>query len=147
LTSLQFNDIDSDYQNQKMMTSFFLPPPHDPRKRALLFSSSGWEVRAFAEDNPLRGYLVSRGFWHLQLWHPEGISILTPFKLTAFRFEASSLDHWRQRADTYEELSEKIAQSHHITTPGPMLVNAAQRWFVARINAAFKQNAKRSPHA
>ena len=119
----------------------FPPPPHDPRERELLLSAGAWEVRAFGEADPLRHYMVPRGFWHLQLWHPAGFSILTPSKLTSHLFEGFPLAGSKHREFHYEELCEVFLREHKLSPPGPMLVNALCRWFVERVEEESKQRA------
>jgi hypothetical protein len=84
------------------------PPPHDPRERELALVTDGWEVRLFAGSK--FQYFVTRGFWHLQLWHPrERVSVLTPSRLTCGFYEAFPVAHWKAQAATYHALVTLIA--------------------------------------
>ena len=79
------------------------PPPHDPRERELALTIGGWEVRLFG--GRMFAYFVTRGLWHMQLWHPIArISILTPSRLTRGCYEAFPLASWKAQAPDYEGL-------------------------------------------
>jgi hypothetical protein len=129
-------EIDFNFQNQAgaaAMREVFPPPPHDPREREVLMSVGDWEVRAFGEGERLRSYLITRGFWHLQLWHNSRLSILTPSRLTKHQFEGFPLYGRKHRESSYEQLCELFQREHGISPPGPMLVNALRRWFIERL--------------
>lgn len=109
------------------------PPPHDPRERVFLLALGEWEVRAFAEDDPKHLYMAPRRFLHLQLWHPgKGVSVLTPSRLTAARFEAFPIRGWKHQEVVYEALEEIVREEHRLSLPGPIAVRALLRWFVER---------------
>ncbi|WP_437567191.1 hypothetical protein [Sorangium sp. So ce542] len=79
------------------------PPPHDPRERELALVVAGWEVRLFVGRK--FEYFVARGFWHLQLWHPEArVSVLTPSRLTCGLYEAYPIANWKAQAPDYDKL-------------------------------------------
>ncbi|WP_437996055.1 hypothetical protein WMF26_33375 [Sorangium sp. So ce185] len=79
------------------------PPPHDPRERELALVVAGWEVRLFVGRK--FEYFVARGFWHLQLWHPEArVSVLTPSRLTRGLYEAYPIANWKAQAPDYDKL-------------------------------------------
>jgi len=81
----------------------WLPPPHDPRERDLVLASGEWEVRIFSGRK--FQYFVTRGFWHLQLWHPDArVSLLSPSRLTHGFYEALTATNWKIQAATYEAL-------------------------------------------
>ncbi|WP_437686139.1 hypothetical protein [Sorangium sp. So ce176] len=80
------------------------PPPHDPRERELALVVAGWEVRLFGGRK--FEYFVARGFWHLQLWHPEArVSVLTPSRLTRGLYEAYPIANWKAQAPDYDKLA------------------------------------------
>ena len=67
---------------------------HDPYERVCVHEERGWELRAFARNDPRFGWLASRGLLHLQLWHAERqVSILTPSYVSegAFLIDAPGL--------------------------------------------------------
>ena len=79
------------------------PPPHDPRERELALTIGGWEVRLFG--GRMFAYFVTRGLWHMQLWHPVArISILTPSRLTRGCYEAFPIAGWKTQAPDYPSL-------------------------------------------
>jgi hypothetical protein len=84
------------------------PPPHDPRERDVALDVDAWEVRLFTDRK--FDYFVTRGFWHVQLWHPAGrVSVLTPSRLTNGFYEAFPIANWKAQAASYEALVTLIA--------------------------------------
>ena len=107
------------------------PPPHDPRERVPLIEVEGWEVRCFARSDPKRDYFISRGFWHLQLWYAaRGVSVLTPSRLTAGRWELYPYRGWKATASDEEGVVRLLRGEHHVTLPGVPWLRALERWFV-----------------
>lgn len=85
------------------------PAPHDPRERELAMLAEGWEVRVFA-DRKFQ-YFVTRGFLHVQLWHPEArISILSPSRLTSGFYEMFPVRDWKARAADYDRLAQLFSR-------------------------------------
>ncbi|WP_394826276.1 hypothetical protein [Pendulispora albinea] len=92
------------------------PPPHDPRERDLALMLEEWEVRLFGGRK--FQYFVTRGFWHLQLWHPVGrISILTPSRLTSGFYETFPVANWKAQAPDYRSLVQLVEGMHEIRMP------------------------------
>jgi hypothetical protein len=107
-----------------------LPPPHDPGDRVAVAWAGRWEVRQFAGEDARLAYFRSRGFHHLQLWHPGArISILTPSRLTAGRYEAWPEGSDRFSAVTWRELASRLES---VELPGAVEVLALESWFVTR---------------
>lgn len=108
-----------------------LPPPHDPGERVAVAWAGRWEVRQFAGGDFRRpGAVRNRGFHHLQLWHPGArISILTPSRLTAGRYEAWPEGGERLSAASWRGLADQLAP---VELPGVTEVAALESWFVTR---------------
>lgn len=107
-----------------------LPPPHDPDERTGVAWVGLWQVRQFAEDDARLAYFRPRGFHHLQLWNPaERISILTPSRLTAGKFEVWPEGGERWSAATWREVGDRLAG---IAVPSAIEVGALESWFIAR---------------
>ena len=108
------------------------PPPHDPRERVVLGTVGAWQVLGFAPDDVKFDYFASRGFLHLQLWHPEkGVSLLTPSCLTAGRYEGFPLFGWKYASADLAKVSGFIGSLFDIEVPpGPWLL-ALHRWYVS----------------
>ncbi|MEM7465573.1 MAG: hypothetical protein AAF387_01680 [Pseudomonadota bacterium] len=92
--------------------------PHDPADRILLARLtaceltprlSTWEVRSFDCAGPFHLYFTKHDMLHLQLWNPYfGISLLSPSKITADRFEAFPISGWKVASKSYDAISSKI---------------------------------------
>ncbi len=105
------------------------PPPHDPRERDLALKIAGWEVRLFG--GRMFEYFVTRGFWHMQLWHPVSrISILTPSRLTRGCYEAFPLASWKAQAPDYMSLVNLITGLSATPLPGTADVLRLERALV-----------------
>jgi hypothetical protein len=92
------------------------PAPHDPRERELALFLDGWEVRIFG--GRMFQYFVSRGFWHVQLWHPVArVSLLTPSRLTCGFYEAFPVSRWKAQAADYEVIARAIQRVHGVSAP------------------------------
>ncbi len=108
------------------------PPPHDPRERELALVVEGWEVRAFGGRK--FEYFVARGFWHLQLWHPEArVSVLTPSRLTRGLYEAYPIANWRAQAPDYDRLVTLLGGLFAAKLPERSAVLRLERAFVAEV--------------
>ncbi len=113
------------------------PPPHDPSDRDVVVRLGSWEVRVSTGRH--FEYFVPRGFWHVQLWHPEArISILTPSRLTSGAFEAFPSRGWKARARTYSALREWLADEHDTDLPSDADVRWVERVLVDRIVASVR---------
>jgi hypothetical protein len=105
------------------------PPPHDPRDRELAMRLGEWEVRLFG-DRKFQ-YFVTRGFWHVQLWHEEArLSVLSPSRLTRGFYEAYPIANWKAQAPDYERLISLIASTHVATLPSPAEIKRVERALV-----------------
>ena len=105
------------------------PPPHDPRERELALTLEGWEVRLFG--GRMFAYFVTRGLWHMQLWHPVArISILTPSRLTRGRYEALPVAGWKTQARDYTSLACLITGLRSAPLPGAADVLRLERALV-----------------
>jgi hypothetical protein len=105
------------------------PPPHDPRERELALMTDGWEVRLFTGRK--FQYFVTRGLWHLQLWHPTArVSVLTPSRLTRGLYEAFPIARWKASAPDYEKLVTLLAGLNHALLPDRGLVLTLERRLV-----------------
>ncbi|MGK3987002.1 hypothetical protein WME99_28440 [Sorangium sp. So ce136] len=108
------------------------PPPHDPRERELALVVAGWEVRLFAGRK--FDYFVTRGFWHLQLWHPEArVSVLTPSRLTRGLYEAYPIANWKAQAPDYEKLAALLGGLFAAKLPETSAVLRLERALVAEV--------------
>jgi hypothetical protein len=107
-----------------------LPPPHDPTERNGVAWVGLWQVRQFSDGDARLAYFRPRGFHHLQLWNPdERISILTPSRLTAGRFEVWPEGGDRWSAPTWREVTEHLAG---VALPSSLEILALESWFIAR---------------
>jgi len=114
------------------------PPPHDPRERDPVICVRGWEVRVFGEHQ--FQYFVRRGFWHLQLWHPEArVSVLTPSRLTCDLYEVFPIASWKARAATVPELARLIAEEHGFELPREVELLELERALVQRVTTRFQR--------
>jgi hypothetical protein len=105
------------------------PPPHDPREREIALEVSGWEVRVFGARK--FQYFVTRGYWHLQLWHPRArISVLTPSRLTRGFYEAYPIANWKGQALHYDQLVSLLAGIHDTPLPSKADVMRLERALV-----------------
>jgi hypothetical protein len=106
------------------------PAPHDPREREVVGRVGAWEIRQFPPSDPKLAYFGGRGFLHIQLWHPErGVSILTPSRLTGGRFDVWTEDGCWLSLARWQTVAASLPD---VTTPGPLEVEAIERWFVLR---------------
>ncbi|WP_447970589.1 hypothetical protein [Nitrospira sp. M1] len=70
------------------ISSYWPPPPHDPRERTRVGRIDRWEVRMFSQHDASHAYATHNECMHLQLWHPAWkVSILTPSRLTGNFYE------------------------------------------------------------
>lgn len=105
------------------------PPPHNPVERELAMRVGAWEVRVFGGRK--LEYFVSRGFWHLQLWHPDaGISILTPSRLTRGLYEAFPIACWKIQAPDYDKLISLLQGTRGVALPAAVDVLRMERALV-----------------
>ncbi|AUX34913.1 MULTISPECIES: hypothetical protein [Sorangium] len=108
------------------------PPPHDPRERELALVVAGWEVRLFVGRK--FEYFVARGFWHLQLWHPEArVSVLTPSRLTCGLYEAYPIANWKAQAPDYDKLVTLLGGLFPAKLPERSAVLRLERALVAEV--------------
>ncbi len=106
------------------------PPPHDPREREVVSMVGEWEVRQFAATDVKLAYFTSRGFLHMQLWHPvHRISILTPSRLTGGRFEVWSAGGDRVAVARWASIGDLVPA---VELPRAIEIAAIERWFVLR---------------
>lgn len=111
------------------------PPPHDPRERELAMRLGEWDVLLFGERK--FQYFVTRGFWHLQLWHPVArVSILSPSRLTRGFYEAYPIANWKAQAPDYEQLVSLIAGTHATTLPTAAEIKRVERALVNDVVAS-----------
>ena len=109
------------------------PRPHDPTEREVVSYLGDWQVRQFPESDSKLAYFTGRGFLHVQLWHPgRGVSVLTPSRLTGGRFDVWT-DDGRMSLPHWNAVRQAIAE---VATPGPVEVEALERWFVLRHETA-----------
>ncbi|MEX2480257.1 MAG: hypothetical protein WD928_05285 [Gammaproteobacteria bacterium] len=110
------------------------PPPHDPHDRILVDTHrasgaspcmSSWEVRIFDPAGQFHLYFNTTGFGHVQLWNPwYGISLLTPSRLTAGRYEAFPMAGWKYAANDYAHLARTISATVATTLPSLSQITA-----------------------
>ncbi len=118
------------------------PPPHDPRERDLTMLLDGWEVRLFGGRK--FQYFVTRGFWHLQLWHPiERVSVLTPSRLTTGFYEAYPVADWKAQAPSYDALTTLVAGVSAVPLPRRVHVEKLERCLVEDVVRAALRSASR----
>lgn len=120
--------------------------PHDPRDRVVLGTISAripstvlaeWQVRALDPAGPFHHYFAKNDMLHLQFWNPYfGISVLTPSKLTANRFEAYPLSDWKLASESYETLRVKLECAFATRLPVESLVNQLTGEFREAVNSA-----------
>jgi hypothetical protein len=107
------------------------PPPHDPRERVVVATVGGWELRVFPPDDRKFSYFVTRGFLHVQLWHPQArVSVLTPSRLTGGMYEAFPCGGWKVPVDEPAPLRELIGRTHGISMPSLPRLAAIIEWYV-----------------
>jgi hypothetical protein len=107
-----------------------LPSPHEPGERTLVAWVGLWEVRQFPDGDARLAHVRARGFHHLQLWSPAArISILTPSRLTAGRFEVWREGGERWSADTWRQVTEQLSG---IALPSALEISALESWFIER---------------
>src|SRR5262245_44318024 len=107
------------------------PPPHDPRERVVVAVVDGWEIRAFPPDDSKVAYFVTRGFLHVQLWHPQArVSVLTPSRLTAGRFEAFPCGGWKAPVEATAHLRSLVERTHGVAMPAAARLAAIIEWYV-----------------
>ena len=83
----------------------------------------GWEVRVFEPLGHALRNQGSKGFDHLQLWHPSaGVSLLTPSILTGHQFEVYPLADWKYSESNYGTLWQLVREVLHLTLPRPSVV-------------------------
>lgn len=106
------------------------PASHDPNERHEIARVGTWQLRQFAPGDTKLPYFTTRGFLHVQLWHEDaGISILTPSRLTAGRYEAWLPDGQRVASPVWRGV---VACLPPIPAPTAAELRAIERWFVVR---------------
>jgi hypothetical protein len=120
-------------QETAMTNGWSMPaPPHDPRERELALIVEGWEARIFSGRK--YEYFVTRGFWHLQLWHPGArISVLTPSRLTCGFYEAAPQPGWRMQAPSYCVLRNMLAGMSSVGLPPHSSIADVERTLVDEV--------------
>jgi hypothetical protein len=92
-------------------------------------SVDGWEVRLFGGRK--FQYFVTRGLWHVQLWHPAArVSVLTPSRLTGGFYEAYPIANWKAQAPDYERLVALIDGVHTVALPRAGMLAMIEKAFV-----------------
>lgn len=120
------------------------PPPHDPRERVLATLIDGWEVRAFPPDDRKFQYFVTRGFLHVQLWHPRmRVSVLTPSRLTGDQYEVFPCGGWKAQVSEPAPLRGLVARTHGVAMPSVGRLATIIEWYVR----AEERRAARPPQA
>ena len=105
-----------------------LPPrPHDPGQRILVDTCAPdlphptyrhWEVRQFDPAGIFHCYFGDHGMLHLQLWHPwSGVSLLTPSRLTAGRYEVFPSAGWKLADGDYGVIATAVRREHGVALP------------------------------
>jgi hypothetical protein len=102
---------------------------HGVGERVAFAQLGAWQVKRHAESAEPHAYFASRGFLHLQLWHPEAqVSILTPSRFTHGRFEI-----WRDWARiAVRDWGDVIRRLSDLALPTAVEINALVRWTVIR---------------
>lgn len=121
------------------------PPPHDPGDRILVDTlrassmspcMSSWELRVFDPAGQFHLYFSTTGFGHVQLWNPwYGISVLTPSRLTAGRYEAFPIAGWKYACNDYAHLACTIGATWATTLPSLAEISAYCQEYAAWIPA------------
>ena len=103
------------------------PRPHDPRERILVDTCAPdlahptyrhWEVRQFDPAGIFHCYFGDHGMLHLQLWHPwSGVSLLTPSRLTAGRYEVFPSAGWKLADRDYSVVATAVRREHGVALP------------------------------
>lgn len=107
------------------------PPAHDPTERMLLTWAEGWQVRVFAETDFRYGYFARKRMLHVQLWHPRArVSVLTPSRFTADRWELHGERAWRITADDPRAIDRVLAPIFGVRLPNIMTLLGLEYWFV-----------------
>ena len=97
----------------------------------MLCPADDWQVRSFPLTDPRFAFLAPRGWWHLQLWHPDaGISVLTPSGLTRNDYEIFPILGWKRRAGRHEDLRGLLLAFHGIAPPSAGMLEGLQALFV-----------------
>jgi hypothetical protein len=70
---------------------------------------------------------------HVQLWHrARRISLLTPSRITAERFEVFPVKRWKCAVGGYAALVEVMIEEFGIVPPKRSVLAGLERWFVDR---------------
>lgn len=118
----------------KLVQRSWPPSPHDPRERVAIGVAGEWSVRQFTAHDPKLAYFTGRGFLHLQLWHAvHRVSILTPSRLTAGRFEAWAAGGDRIIAISWDAMTAALGD---LPVPTAAEVRALECWLVVRYEPA-----------
>lgn len=112
---------------------------HARTERVQFAAFGDWEVWRHPEGQSAHRYFSSRGFLHLQLWHPTAhVSILTPSRLTRDRFEI-----WRHgiriAVRSWDDVAGRLPD---LTVPGATEVAALCWWTVVRDETAARRAAR-----
>jgi len=106
-------------------------PLHDPAQRELLTRCDGWEVRTLAERDFRYAYFAKREMLHLQLWRPaEGVSVLTPSRLTGGRWELYAGAVGKLRVPSRTALEQQLVRALGLHLPNPTTIAGLEFWFV-----------------
>lgn len=110
------------------------PPPHAPADRIEVDTSvtsfdspvlCTWQVRIFDPAGQFHLYCGTTGFAHIQLWNPWfGVSLLTPSRLTASRYEAFPIAGWKYACDDYADIVYVIEKMYATIMPSAARVIA-----------------------
>ncbi|MCG8592430.1 MAG: hypothetical protein MJE66_24325 [Proteobacteria bacterium] len=108
------------------------PPPHAPGARLCIERVGHWEVRAFDPRGSLHRYFSPRGLLHLQLWHPAlDLSLLSPSRLTGYRYEIFPIAGWKWATRDYERLRHRTREAGWPRLPDPQRMQSLEARHVA----------------
>lgn len=123
--------------------------PHDPQDRIILGTIGAravstimarWEVRALDPAGPFHHYFAKNEMLHLQFWNPYfGISLLTPSKLTANRFEAFPLKEWKLASKSFENIRVQLERAFATRLPTESVVRKLTDEFREAVTSGMEQ--------
>ena len=103
---------------------------HDPYERVCVHEEKGWEIRAFARNDPRFGWLASRGLLHMQLWHADyEVSVLTPSQLSEGTFLIDT-PGFQTRIGCYKGVRGFVYENFDTVPPCYPKVVHFETWFV-----------------
>lgn len=132
------------------------PRPHDPGERLFVETCAPdlthptyrhWEVRLFDPAGIFHCYFGDHGMLHLQLWHPwSGVSLLTPSRLTAGRYEVFPCAGWKLADSDYDVIASAVRREHGVAVPSAeRLARVGREYGIELAPGALDRRPRRAP--